>query len=62
MYKKTKNGFPIEWKSPIFFAIIFHEYGDTYYIKGQLISEWLFDVLNLPKKQRKNLMNFYPRI
>jgi hypothetical protein len=26
--------------------------------KGQLISEWLFDVLNFPKKQRKNLMNF----
>ena len=23
--------------------------------KGQLISEWLFDVLNFPKKQRKNL-------
>ena len=22
--------------------------------KGQLISEWLFDVLNFPKKQRKN--------
>ena len=29
--------------------------------KGQLISEWLFDVLNFPKKQRKNLMNFCPR-
>ena len=29
---------------------------------GQLISEWLFDVLNFPKKQRKNLTNFCPRI
>ena len=28
--------------------------------KGQLISEWLFDVLNFPKNQRKNLMNFCP--
>ena len=25
--------------------------------KGQLISEWIFDVLNFPQKQRKNLMN-----
>ena len=25
--------------------------------KGQLISEWLFDILNFPKKQRKNLIN-----
>ena len=30
--------------------------------KGQLISEWLFDVLNFPKNQHKNLMNFCPRI
>ena len=31
--------------------------------KGQLISEWLFGVLNFPKqKQCKNLMNFCPRI
>ena len=30
--------------------------------KGQLISECLFEVLNFPKKQRKNLMNFCPRI
>ena len=30
--------------------------------KGQLISEWLFDVLNFPKSQHKNLMNFWPRI
>ena len=30
--------------------------------KGQLISEWIFNVLNFPKKQRKNLMNFCPRI
>ena len=30
--------------------------------KGQLISEWKFDVLNFPKKQPKNLMNFCPRI
>ena len=30
--------------------------------EGQLISELLFDVLNFPKKQRKNLMNFCPRI
>ena len=30
--------------------------------KGQLISEWLFDFLNFPKNQRKNLMNFCPRI
>ena len=28
--------------------------------KGQLISECLFDVLNFPKKQRKNLTNFCP--
>ena len=30
--------------------------------KGQLILECIFDVLNFPKKQRKNLTNFYPRI
>ena len=30
--------------------------------KGQLISEWLFDILNFPKNQCKNLMNFCPRI
>ena len=30
--------------------------------KGQLISECLLDVLNFPKKQRKNLTNFCPRI
>ena len=30
--------------------------------KGQLISEWLFCVLNLPKKQPKNLKDFCPRI
>jgi hypothetical protein len=30
--------------------------------KGQLISEWIFDALNFPKKQCKNLMNFCPRI
>ena len=30
--------------------------------KGQLISEWLFGVFNFPKVQRKNLMNFCPRI
>ena len=29
---------------------------------GQLISECLFDVINFPKKQRKNLTNFCPRI
>ena len=31
------------------------------YGTGQLISEWLFDVLNFPKNQHKNLMNFCPR-
>ena len=30
--------------------------------KGQLISECPFDVLNFPKKQRKKLTNFCPRI
>ena len=30
--------------------------------KGQLISKGLFDVLNFPKQQRKNLTNFCPRI
>ena len=30
--------------------------------KGQLMSEWLFGVFNFPKKRRKNLMNFSPRI
>ena len=30
--------------------------------KGQLISECLFGVFNVPKDQRKNLMNFCPRI
>ena len=30
--------------------------------KGQLISECPFDDLNSPKKQRKNLTNFCPRI
>ena len=30
--------------------------------KGQLISESLFDALNFPKEQLKNLMNFCPRI
>ena len=29
--------------------------------KGQLISEWLFDVLNFPKKQRKKNYEFLPR-
>jgi hypothetical protein len=29
--------------------------------KGQLISELLFDVLNFPKHQCQNLMNFCPR-
>ena len=28
--------------------------------KGHLFSEWISDVLNFPKNQRKNLMNFYP--
>ena len=32
------------------------------FFKSQLISEWLFDVLNFPKKQLKNFMNFCPRI
>ena len=27
--------------------------------KGQLISKWLFDILKFPKKQHKNLMNFW---
>ena len=31
-------------------------------VKGQLISEWHFDVLNFPKKRRKNLTNFCSRI
>jgi hypothetical protein len=31
-------------------------------VTGQLISECLFDVLNFPKTQRKNLINFCPRI
>ena len=30
--------------------------------KGQLISECLLDVLNFPKKQCKNLINFCPSI
>jgi hypothetical protein len=30
--------------------------------KGQLISELLFVLLNFSKNQRKNLMNFCPRI
>ena len=30
--------------------------------KGQLISEWLFGVFNFPTNQRKNLINFCPRI
>ena len=30
--------------------------------KGQLISERFFVVFDFPKKQRKNLMNFCPRI
>ena len=30
--------------------------------KGPLISKLLFDVLIFPKNQRKNLMNFCPRI
>ena len=32
------------------------------YTKGQLISELLFDVLDFPKNQCKNLLNFCPRI
>ena len=31
-------------------------------VKGQLISEFLFDDLHLQKKQRNNLTNFCPRI
>ena len=34
----------------------------AYSAKGQLISEWLFDVLNFPKKQLKIFMTFCPRI
>ena len=30
--------------------------------KGQLISEYLFCVIDFPKNQRKNLTNFCPRI
>ena len=30
--------------------------------KGQLISECLFDILNFPKKNTKNLTNFCPRM
>ena len=30
--------------------------------KGQLISEWLFDVLNFSKNTHKNLVNFCSRI
>ena len=30
--------------------------------KGQLISECLSDVLNFPKKERKNFINFCPKI
>ena len=31
-------------------------------IKGQLVSECIFDVLNFPNNQHKNLTNFCPRI
>ena len=34
-----------------------HIFYEKCVIKGQLISEWLFDFLNFPKNQRKNLMN-----
>ena len=37
-------------------------YEESMTFKGQLISELLFDVLNFPKNQRKNLTNFCPRI
>ena len=37
-------------------------YEDSDGIKGQLISEWLFDGFNFPKNQCKNLMNFCLRI
>ena len=30
--------------------------------QGQLMSEWLFDVLHVSKNQRNNLMKFFPRI
>ena len=30
--------------------------------KGQLNSEWLFDILNFLKKQLRKLMNFCPKI
>ena len=30
--------------------------------KGQLISECTFDVLNFPRKQRKNMTKFRPKI
>ena len=33
-----------------------------FFSKGQLISEWLFDVLYFPTRQRKKLMNFCPRL
>ena len=29
--------------------------------KGQLISEWLFDVLNFPKKHTKQFDEFLPQ-
>ena len=44
------------------FINYFAEKSELQLSKGQLISELLFDVLNFPKKQRKNLMNFCPRI
>ena len=31
-------------------------------VKGQLISEWLYYILKFSKNERKNLMNFCPRL
>ena len=47
------------WDIPYFNKTIFI----SDFTKGQLISVWIFDAFNFPKKQQqKHLMNFCPRI
>ena len=64
LYEQSRESFDanIDEESNHFQEIPEEIYEDSDEIKGQLISEWLLDILNFPKNQRKNLMKFCPRI
>ena len=64
LYEQSRESFDanIDEESNHFQEIPEEIYEDSDEIKGQLIPEWLLDVLNFPKNQCKNLMNFCVRI